>query len=340
MQNNVNVKKMHKDRLRNMFDISRTGQDCSISMMDCMVSSSRPCCTIKKIMPTDNRIGYNLIHYHDYLELLCVEPNSDSFTHNIENKLFTQSAGDFVLIPNHVKHRVQDTTVSSVGYLLSFLPEYAAQNPHTSYPDFFFDWGNLLPWISHGDITSLILKIPPQKREELSAVTQKVSDLCFALTDEQKEKASKLIPGYSVELEAAFGKFIDMLAPVFYSNRSDEELAAFERYRPPMLAALGYIEEHLYEQIKLSDVCDRAGLKSAWFSKIFREIMGFTVMEYINFIRARKARSLLVNTDMPIGEISKACGFTSAIYFDRVFKKQTGCPPRTYRDEYIIEWKD
>lgn len=330
---------MHKEIKQNMFSIPRAGASCSISLIDCLISFSRPCITVKKVSPSDNRIGYNFIHYHDYLELLCVDFNSGSFTHNIENKLFTQSAGDFVLIPNHVKHRLEKTTSSSIGFLLSFMPEYAFANTCTSYPHFFFDWGNLLPWISHGDIRKLTLKYPAAKRWEITPIIQRISGLCTLLADEQKKRNSELIPGYSFELEVVFGKFIDMLASTFYSRCSDKELLTFEKFRPPMLAVLDYIDTHLCEQIKLSDICSCAGYKTAWFSKIFHEIIGFTVTDYINFIRARKARRLLVNTSMSMNEISEACGFSSAIYFDRVFKRHTGCSPRIYRDEYVIEWK-
>jgi len=339
MQNNVNIQKMHKDKVRNMFQISRSGQKCSISMLDAMITCTRPCITMKKVMPTDYRIGYNLIHYHDYLELLYVAPNSDKFTHIIEDKLFIAETDNLILIPTSVKHRIQDTTSSSIGYLLNFMPEYAKSAADDKYKNLFLDWGNLLPWISNGNLNRLTLKIPAENREELYSIVLKVSELCFNLLDVQYKMTSELIPKYSSELEISFRKFISILGSAFYSSCSTVELEAFEKFRPPILAALNYIDEHLCEQIKLSDIYACAGLKSAWFSKIFHGITGFTVIEYINFIRARKAREMLVNTNMPMSEISEACGFSSAIYFDRVFKSQTGCSPRLYRDEYAIEWQ-
>lgn len=55
--------------------------------------------------------------------------------------------------------------------------------------------------------------------------------------------------------------------------------------------------------------------------------------EFILARRMRHAQMLLKDTDEPILQIAKKIGFQDATYFSKVFKKQLGISPSTYRKE-------
>ena len=63
----------------------------------------------------------------------------------------------------------------------------------------------------------------------------------------------------------------------------------------------------------------------------FKEWSGVTPVKYRNKIRVSAAKSLLVNSNISIGEISSRIGFDDQYYFSRIFKKMTGVSPRKYR---------
>ena len=50
--------------------------------------------------------------------------------------------------------------------------------------------------------------------------------------------------------------------------------------------------------------------------------------------RVRKAKELLLTTELRIYEISEECGFSNANYFSYVFKQETGEKPLDYQKKH------
>ena len=73
------------------------------------------------------------------------------------------------------------------------------------------------------------------------------------------------------------------------------------------------------------------GTSTVHFRRIFTQLYRIAPMKYITALRLSKARELLLNTDLPVGEISRLCGYRSAYYFDRVFKQEFGTQPLQLR---------
>lgn len=67
------------------------------------------------------------------------------------------------------------------------------------------------------------------------------------------------------------------------------------------------------------------------FHHIFKACTGQTPVEYLNSIRINMAKDYLINTDIPISQISYLVGFSEQNYFSRAFKKSTGMSPRSFR---------
>lgn len=67
------------------------------------------------------------------------------------------------------------------------------------------------------------------------------------------------------------------------------------------------------------------------FLRIFKEITGFTPIEYRNNIRVEHAKEMLTDTDDSVDEISRKTGFTSGVYFCEAFKAKVGISPTGYR---------
>lgn len=95
--------------------------------------------------------------------------------------------------------------------------------------------------------------------------------------------------------------------------------------------ALKYIHARFCENINVSRVSENLGLNTNYFSKLFKRNVGISPMQYINLLRIKKAKFLLKNTDMPIGEIADSVGYEDQFYFSRIFKKNEGISPLKYR---------
>ena len=69
----------------------------------------------------------------------------------------------------------------------------------------------------------------------------------------------------------------------------------------------------------------------------FKNDTGFTLIDYLNKYRIKKAMELLEHGENKIYEISENVGFSSSQYFSKVFKKYTGYTPIEYRKKISDE---
>ncbi len=100
-------------------------------------------------------------------------------------------------------------------------------------------------------------------------------------------------------------------------------------------AVLRYIDEHLAEEIRLTDLSQMVFLNPNYFIRCFKSRIGMSPMEYILMTRVNRAKHYLQTTAKPIKDISAICGFSTVYYFDRVFKRYTGITPTIYRNAAI-----
>lgn len=94
-----------------------------------------------------------------------------------------------------------------------------------------------------------------------------------------------------------------------------------------------YIFKHYREPIKLQDLADYCGKTPNYISFVFKEVTGFTPIEYVHDVRISVAKDLMLSKFMSIREISEQTGFCDQAYFTRIFKKMTGYSPTTFIHE-------
>ncbi len=80
---------------------------------------------------------------------------------------------------------------------------------------------------------------------------------------------------------------------------------------------------------KISKGCGVSALK---VPKCIKSEFGISVPEYLNQIRIKEAKRLLVETDRQILEIALTIGYNNASHFNRIFKSKEGLSPLEYRN--------
>jgi AraC family transcriptional regulator len=73
------------------------------------------------------------------------------------------------------------------------------------------------------------------------------------------------------------------------------------------------------------------GLSERYFAKLFREQTGSTVAQYIQSAQIAKAKSLLLETELPLKAIAFRLGFSTPSNFSAAFRAATGCTPGQFR---------
>lgn len=96
--------------------------------------------------------------------------------------------------------------------------------------------------------------------------------------------------------------------------------------------AIKYIEENYMIKIKLSDVAEHVYVSQWHLSKLLNRYTGQSFSDVLNNIRIEKAKELLKDPSLRIGDIADMVGFLDMAHFSRVFKKQAGISANEYRN--------
>jgi AraC-like DNA-binding protein len=91
------------------------------------------------------------------------------------------------------------------------------------------------------------------------------------------------------------------------------------------------IDERPGEGLGVAALAQQAGYSADHFSRLFRRWMGVGPAEYQVRARIARARQLLVETDLTIGEIAETLGYRDIYFFSRQFREKTAESPTTYR---------
>ena len=102
--------------------------------------------------------------------------------------------------------------------------------------------------------------------------------------------------------------------------------------RSDISAIKTYLDLHSSEKITLDELSEQFFLEKTYLSRLFKDTYGTSPIDYVIQNRITNAKTKLRFTDMTIEEIAYACGFNSATYFARIFRKIENMSPREYRE--------
>jgi len=95
--------------------------------------------------------------------------------------------------------------------------------------------------------------------------------------------------------------------------------------------AIGLMHGDIAHDWNLNDLAEAASMSRSVFSERFRRMVGTPPMIYLARWRMLKARELLVDTGLPVAEISERVGYSSEFAFSKAFKKNLGETPGEVR---------
>ncbi len=92
-----------------------------------------------------------------------------------------------------------------------------------------------------------------------------------------------------------------------------------------------YVKNHLADDLNVTRIAEVMHFNPQYLTRTFKAETGQGILEYITTERIEAAKKLLVETNIPVKEISSLVGYQDYAYFTRVFKKETGISPKQYR---------
>jgi AraC-like DNA-binding protein len=96
---------------------------------------------------------------------------------------------------------------------------------------------------------------------------------------------------------------------------------------------MAYLQEHLGDQVHLTELAALAGFSPHHFAKMFKQATGYAPHAFQIMLRMNKARELLAQTDLPVSEVAALVGYSSPSTFARIFHAQVQASPLQYRQQ-------
>lgn len=103
----------------------------------------------------------------------------------------------------------------------------------------------------------------------------------------------------------------------------------FKRIEP----VIQTINEGYHKDLSIDALANLLQISPQHFCVLFKDITQLRPMQYINRIRIRHAKEMLIGSQHSIEEIARLCGFDNASYFYTVFKKEVHITPGQFRKQ-------
>jgi len=98
------------------------------------------------------------------------------------------------------------------------------------------------------------------------------------------------------------------------------------------------MEENIEKPLSLEQIAKSTGLSRRQIERLFKRDLNCVPKHYYLEMRLRRARELLLQTAMPIMDITTACGFQSPPHFSKCYRMQFGYPPSAERRRFCWPW--
>ena len=111
---------------------------------------------------------------------------------------------------------------------------------------------------------------------------------------------------------------------------------ALQADRRRLEAAEAIIMRDYAKAMRLEAIARELGMTATAFSTFFHRSKGVTFQSFLLDYRLRVAAELLRTTAKPVAETARLAGFRDCAHFSRMFRRQLGMSPRTFRKKYRV----
>lgn len=99
--------------------------------------------------------------------------------------------------------------------------------------------------------------------------------------------------------------------------------------------ARDYLAQNYVNPPNIIELARRFGLNGTKLKESFRQIVGFTIYEYILRLRMERAAAMLISGDYDIAQVAYAVGYEYPANFTAAFKRHFGLLPRDWRRQQL-----
>lgn len=240
---------------------------------------------------------------HNFPEIIYSLNNNIYVT--VDNKDYTISAGEmFIYAPNsyHILTRPTNATV----LIVSFVPGYEKIRK----------------------IYNKVIRLDEETRTHfINTIEEMVENVSFSVIDGIPElKLKDGVP--RIEEEILKGKFELFL--LLLEKTLPELFESNEKISLELSTVISNLEKNISTNYTIYEMAKINMMSESKLKNLFREYLHTSPISYFHKMKIDYAKTLLLEGEKNITEISEKLGFQSIHYFSRFFKKHTGACPTDY----------
>lgn len=258
-------------------------------------------------------------HLHDRFELVYIYSGNGTFFLN--QMLYEMNEGDLFIIPGNTVHQaLPDSEFPITATAVYFDPQLIG---HYSAGDSFT---NMQVFERARKYRSYKLVVPASMRPQLEEKLKQMH-----------EELERHEAGFRYAVQLHLNSLLISINRLILKE-SHHPLVASDIGPPWLLNILQHLDQfHTEPIVGLSYLAKHASVSTAHLSRVFKQLTGMNITDYVNAKRISTAKELLLTTDLGIDTIANNCGYESLPYFHKLFKKFTGVTPGVYRRKVINE---
>lgn len=258
------------------------------------------------------KFNMRIKHFHNQYEIFYIIEGERLFFFN--NREYIARAGDLILVDTNLIHMTKSVTAEDTGHnrVILYITKDKMDSFDRQYPSlqlvrFFHEHYG----VYHLDKTQQAMFLTLYR------------NLRLAMTNREHNYKT------GIELEILSWLF-KLMAYASGQEQTLPNASDHAKYRTAYAVA-DYLSENCEKKLSLDELAGHFYLSKYYLCRIFKEITGYTISEYANIHRIRKAKRYLEETDMSISEIAHVLGYESLTYFEKIFKSYMTLSPLKYR---------
>ena len=253
------------------------------------------------------------LHSHDYYQIYYLK--SGRLIHHLENADAELKAGDVFIIPPSLPHYIETVSREVCFYSISFTKRYLTDAVGSN--KLARDFIHCITDLSSGGVIEPSLTLRLEDAALADVLVQKIM-----------QEFSLDITGKDQLIKSALSLLISVFARAYLIDRCEN--VKFVSEREAIMHCIGYINNHLSEEVSLGEMAQRTAMSKSSFCENFRRVTGETFRQYLNRKRVEAAAEL-IRSGKPVFRAAMDLGYDDLSTFYRNFKKRFGTSPSDYK---------
>ncbi|MRN56022.1 helix-turn-helix transcriptional regulator [Paenibacillus monticola] len=155
-----------------------------------------------------------------------------------------------------------------------------------------------------------------------------IENILYSMLKEQVEhrtQHSLYLQSLLLQLCIEMGRIQELQREAIAPENNEKQMKVYE--------IIDYLQTHYNDKLTLAQLSESFYISSTYLCRLFKQTTGFTIIEYLNYIRIQKAQQQLRESNAKVTQIAEDTGFDSIAHFGRVFKQIAKRSPLQYRKQ-------